>query len=144
MSKPTPEDYKRAEIRAEKNLREESEKWRLGETLTVQSKCLKTQAAKKGKVVMSEQREMPKYQSSKRVRALKIRKMFLEANDGSMQIIPEDGRYASFVTRPSFADRIDRSNCPEDDMGYYVVYDDGFTSWSPTDVFERNHELIRG
>ena len=45
MSKPTPEDYKRAEIRAEKNLREESEKWRLGETLAAQSKCLKTQAA---------------------------------------------------------------------------------------------------
>ena len=40
MSKPTPEDYKRAEIRAEKNLREESEKWRLGETFAAQRDSL--------------------------------------------------------------------------------------------------------
>ena len=26
--------------------------------------------------------------------------------------------------------------------GYEVVYDDGYTSWSPTDVFERCYRLL--
>ena len=91
---------------------------------------------------MSTEIEMPKYKSLKTVHALKIKDMSPPYQDGSVMITPEDGRYASFETRPNYDARIDRSNCPDDDMGYYVVYEGGFTSWSPTDVFESNHRLI--
>ena len=87
---------------------------------------------------MPEAREMPKYQSHKQVWALKI--AAIEINkDQSAKIAPADEGYAPFETRPGWADRFEGS---EDDLGYYVQYVDGFTSWSPTEAFVNGYQRI--
>lgn len=84
------------------------------------------------------QRELPKYQSHKQVWALKIAAVEIH-NDGSATIAPADMGYAAFTTRPLWSDRFSGS---EDDLGYYVQYEDRFSSWSPTAVFEAGYTRI--
>ena len=87
---------------------------------------------------MNASREMPKYQSHKKVWALKI--AAIEFNeDGSAKIAPKDDGYAPFDTKPDFRPKFHGS---EDDLGYYVVYADGYASWSPTKVFEEGYTRI--
>lgn len=87
---------------------------------------------------MSEQREMPKYQSHKVVYALKIAGVEIH-RDKSATIAPADEGFAVFRTRQGWADRFGDGT---DDPGYYVVYPDGFTSWSPTETFEDGYTRL--
>ena len=87
--------------------------------------------------------EMPKYQSHKKVWALKIKEIVFDTElakqsnretDGSAIITPEEEGYAPF--------KVDRQYVNKHDPrvgGYYVVYDDGYKSWSPAEAFEKGY-----
>lgn len=76
--------------------------------------------------------EMPRYECHKKVWALKIAAIEIDI-DGSAKIAPKDAGYAPFKTEPGWASRFKGD---ETDPGYYVVYDDGYKSWSPSKAFE--------
>ena len=85
--------------------------------------------------------EMPRYKCHKEVNALKIAAIeFME--DGSARIAPADHRYAVFTTLPGFYRRF-QGNSQQPDLGYYVVYADGYESWSPTKAFEEGYTLVK-
>ena len=87
---------------------------------------------------MDAQAEMPKYQSHKQVWALRISAIEIH-EDKSATIAPKDEGFAVFKTRPGWAERFEGS---EEDPGVYVVYADGFSSWSPSDAFDEGYTLI--
>jgi hypothetical protein len=91
---------------------------------------------------MTTEREMPQYKCHKAVWALKIAQIEHQHDpgaetDGSAILIPYDESYAPF--------RVDQEymlkHKPEVG-GYYVVYKDGYKSFSPADVFEDGYILI--
>lgn len=84
-------------------------------------------------------REMPKYQCHKQVWALKIAAIEFD-KDGSAKFAPIDDRYDTICTKANFHDRWRGS---EGDLGYYVVYEDGYESWSPTSAFDAGYSLIK-
>lgn len=84
--------------------------------------------------------EMPKYKCYKEVWALKIaeiRTHHVEPPDGSAVLVPEDKRYANFRVE---ADYVERHNPVAG--GYYVVYADGYKSFSPAEAFESGYTRI--
>lgn len=82
--------------------------------------------------------QMPLYRSHKRVRALKIAALAPDAED-SARVTPAEEGFAPFVTRPGWMSRFGGSVA---DLGYYVVYEDGFSSWSPTAAFDGGYSRI--
>lgn len=87
--------------------------------------------------------EMPKYQCHKQVWALKIAELKStakpgEESDGSLLMVPEDKRYAPFILDVAYT----RKHNPKAG-GYYVVYLDGYQSWSPAEAFEDGYALIK-
>lgn len=82
--------------------------------------------------------EMPKYKCHKEVWALKIAAIEIH-EDKSATIAPEDKPFAPFTTEAGWATAFKGS---EEDKGYYVVYKDGYKSWSPTKVFEEGYTRI--
>lgn len=90
--------------------------------------------------------ELPKYQSHKKVWALKIKKIVFDSDlareqnretNGKATITPEDDAYASFDVDSAYV----RKHEPKEG-GYYVVYKDGYKSFSPADVFEDGYSRI--
>lgn len=81
------------------------------------------------------QREMPRYISQKVVHALKI--AFIQdvpREDGVGLIFDKDSGFAPIVvTREWMSSRRAEAG------GYYVVYADGYTSWSPAEAFEQGN-----
>src|SRR5882724_581731 len=84
---------------------------------------------------------LPQYQSHKIVGALKIKEIILDQDlaketnretDGSALITPVEEGYAPFKVDHSYV-----SKHKPLAGGYYVVYEDGYTSWSPSPVFEK-------
>lgn len=85
--------------------------------------------------------EMPRYKCHKEVHALKIKELRTADNtDGtySVLLVPEEPRYAPF---PLAREYIAKHN-PQVG-GYYVVYDDGYKSFSPAKAFEDGYTLVR-
>lgn len=78
---------------------------------------------------MSATKEMPLYQSCKRVWALLIKDIKVE-QDGSATITPDEEGYAPFSVSKAYMDK----HTPLIG-GYYVQYENGYESWSPADVF---------
>jgi hypothetical protein len=88
-------------------------------------------------------REMPKYKSHKVVWALKIKSIAKELAeyreiDGSATITPEEEGYEPFKVSSEYMNK----HQPEV-SGYYVVYEDGYKSFSPADAFEKGNTLIK-
>ncbi len=90
--------------------------------------------------------EMPKYKSHKTVHALKIASIELDSDkakkenretDGSAIITPSDEGYAPFKVNHDYVHK----HNPQAG-GYYVVYDDGYKSWSPAKAFEEGYTRI--
>jgi hypothetical protein len=77
------------------------------------------------------QMEMPRYQSHKEVHALKINKV------EGCEITPADGRYAPFMVEPEMYLRYTPTA-----GDYYVVYADGYKSFSPGKAFEEGYTQI--
>ena len=93
-----------------------------------------------------ETQEMPKYRSHKVVRALKIKSVELDSDkaqaenretDGSAIITPEEEGFAPFRVDFEYV----RKHNPQAG-GYYVVYPDGYKSWSPAKAFEEGYSRI--
>lgn len=90
---------------------------------------------------MNASREMPRYQCHKQVWALKIREIAHNPNpDATGQsaassygavIQPADEGYAPFDVDAAYVNK----HNPQPG-GYYVVYEDGYTSYSPAKAFE--------
>lgn len=95
---------------------------------------------------MSASAEMPKYRSHKTVWALKIASIIFDRvvaraegreTDGSATITPTEPGYAPFKVDHAYVHK----HQPKAG-GYYVVYVDGYKSWSPADAFEEGHTQI--
>ena len=80
--------------------------------------------------------EIPQYKCFKTVRALKIKAIEL-LNDGRARITPEEDGFSLFIVD---AEYVSKHN-PQAG-GYYVVYDDGYTSWSPAKAFEEGYRPL--
>jgi len=90
--------------------------------------------------------EMPRYQSHKKVWALKIRSISMVA-EGALLTFEEE-RYAPITVDGTEGDRIADAQITYEqdhdviDFGYLVVYEDGYRSWSPTEAFEAGYTRI--
>lgn len=85
-------------------------------------------------------RPLPRYKCHKEVSALKIARVDLEGDanrDTGAMITPADGRYAPFRV-----DNIFLYKHRPQAGGYYVVYKDGYASFSPADAFEEGYSLV--
>ncbi len=89
--------------------------------------------------------EMPRYECHKKVSALKIAKIVRDGEgedretDGSAMITPEK----SDVYAPFKVDREYMFKHKPEVGGYYVVYEDGYKSFSPAKAFEDGYTLIK-
>ena len=81
------------------------------------------------------EKEMPKYRSHKDVWALKIKDIQLTVT-GAI-IIPEEEGFASFEVDTEYV-----SKHKPQVGGYFVVYKDGYKSWSPANAFEQGYTRI--
>lgn len=81
--------------------------------------------------------EMPKYQSHKTVHALKIKMIGLNEATGAGLITPDDVGFAAFEVDAAFMDK----HMPAPG-GYYVVYADGYKSFSPAEAFETGYTRL--
>lgn len=82
------------------------------------------------------QTEMPRYKCHKEVHALKIAEItIIEGGGGSAMLIPVDvATYAPFEVDKAYMKKHD----PQPGS-YYVVYEDGYKSFSPAEVFEAGY-----
>lgn len=82
------------------------------------------------------QRELPKYVSHKTVWALKIKEIRMPDTggdewDGRYELVPADAGYGPFLLEHDYwAKHQPKAG------GYYVVYADGYKSFSPAQAFE--------
>ena len=86
--------------------------------------------------------EMPRYRSHKVVHALKIAAIVDPTepgneSDGSRLITPADPGYGAFAVDAAYM----RKHTPTVG-GYYIVYDDGYKSFSPAAAFEAGYTRI--
>lgn len=83
-------------------------------------------------------REMPRYKCHKEVWALKIKSIFTtELNGGKIEMSFEDDNYAPIIPSGDYLTK----HSPEPG-GYYVVYADGYKSYSPAKAFEEGYTLV--
>lgn len=84
------------------------------------------------------QAEMPRYQSHKTAWALRIRDLKPRIpDDGTLLLTPDEDGYAPFVLDAAYVAK----HKPEAG-GYYVVYEDGYKSFSPAKAFEDGYTKI--
>ena len=89
---------------------------------------------------MCASREMPKYKCHKVVRALKLKSIEVN-NDCECVLTPEDSdAFEPLVRDLKYANK-QPQEC-RDDPGYFVVYEDGYESWSPTKAFEDGYTRL--
>lgn len=82
--------------------------------------------------------EMPKYKCHKEVWALKIKEIEKHKIDAENYIItPEEVGFAPFVVDSEYV----LKHKPKVG-GYYVIYKDGYKSFSPAEAFEDGYTLI--
>lgn len=85
---------------------------------------------------MPVEREMPRYKCHKEVWALKI--AGLEGVEGGeYTLTPADDGYAPFQVDAAYMQKHNPKV-----GGYYVVYRDGYKSWSPASEFEDGYTRI--
>lgn len=89
---------------------------------------------------MDESPTMPVYQSHKQVKGAPI-VGFEVLDNGRARLLLDVGHGGpvTTVTREGWTERFRGSDA---DMGYYVEYADGFTSWSPTSAFRDGYTRI--
>jgi hypothetical protein len=92
--------------------------------------------------------EMPRYRGHKEVWALKIERIEYDntkakaegrETDGSALLVFVDQGYAPIRVEVSYLKKHDPHF-----GGYYVVYKDGYRSFSPAEAFEDDYTLIEG
>lgn len=95
--------------------------------------------------------QMPRYKCHKEVWALRIKDIVFdwerrdrnEETDGSAVITPAEEGYAAFSVDRNYVNKHLR-DLEKDEIigGYYVVYSDGYKSFSPGRAFEDGYALI--
>ncbi len=80
------------------------------------------------------EREMPVYKCHKEVWALKIKDIMYGDTGEDVVITPAEKGYAPFSVSYEYA----KKHNPQIG-GYYVVYKDGYKSFSPADAFEEGY-----
>ena len=83
-----------------------------------------------------EERKLPEYRSHKKVRALKIARIY-RGHDGYAYFEPVEEGYADVKLDPQYVTKHDPQA-----GGYYVVYEDGYESWSPAEAFESGYSPV--
>jgi hypothetical protein len=81
-------------------------------------------------------KEIPTYSCSKQVKAFEIRAVFAIPGSTQTQLIPEDQSLTAVIVDPSY---IAKHNPVSG--GYYVLYQDGYQSFSPAKPFEEGYRL---
>lgn len=81
--------------------------------------------------------EMPKYQCHKKVWALKVAAIEPTSDGNGALIHPADSGYAPFPVEQAYLDK----HRPQAG-GYYVVYEDGYASFSPAAAFESGYTKL--
>lgn len=81
--------------------------------------------------------EMPRYRCHKEVRALKIAHIGEGEGDDSSWLYPADVGYRAIEVSPEYMAK----HKPKAG-GYYVVYNDGYKSFSPAEAFEEGYKPI--
>lgn len=81
-------------------------------------------------------RELPRYQCHKKVSALKIAGL-QPVVGGAAIITPAEAGYAQFSVDHEYVEK----HKPQIG-GFYVVYDDGYRSYSPAQAFEEGYTRI--
>lgn len=97
---------------------------------------------------MTAEREMPRYKCHKEVWALKIARLQPacgdrpcgpnDETDGGMIMTPSEQGYADIKLNAEFVNK----HKPKAG-GYYVVYKDGYKSFSPAEAFEEGYTLSK-
>ncbi len=82
-------------------------------------------------------RQMPRYRCHKEVWALKLRGVGPVDGSGKAWLFPEDREYSEFAVSSEYL----RKHDPQPG-GYFVVYDDGYESFSPAAPFEAGYTRI--
>ncbi|ESZ32712.1 hypothetical protein [Mesorhizobium sp. L2C066B000] len=82
---------------------------------------------------------LPRYRCHKVVQALKLTDITRNLDTGQVTLTPEDKSYQPFDAPPGWYERFHGS---DNDTGYFVQYEDGFSSWSPTEPFEDGYSLM--
>ena len=88
---------------------------------------------------MPTEREMPRYRCHKEVYALKIAEVQHDRANAACIIVPADDGFAPF-----HLDRAYLSKHSPQAGGYYIVYADGYKSFSPAKAFEEGYSLMNG
>lgn len=83
------------------------------------------------------ERQIPQYQSHKKVWALKIKNIFYSSGDHSGILVFEDGSFDNRAVTGEYMDK----HTPVIG-GYFVQYEDGYESFSPADAFESGYTPI--
>lgn len=81
--------------------------------------------------------KLPLYNCHKQVRALHIAGVEIH-KDGSATIAPKEDGFEPFRAKAGWGERF--HGC-EEDPGVYVLYADGYESWSPTKPFDEGYFL---
>ena len=92
-----------------------------------------------------EQMEMPRYKCHKTVFALKIVSLKYDSDEASKQNRDTDGSATITPEEPYGSFKVDGAYVHKHDPqvgGYYVVYDDGYASFSPAGPFESGYTRI--
>lgn len=84
-----------------------------------------------------EMQQMPKYRSHKEVWALKIKDVLCDTRKTEGAIIPEEEGFASIPVSSEYM----KKHNPQPG-GYFVVYPDGYESWSPAAAFESGYARV--
>lgn len=89
--------------------------------------------------------EMPRYRCHKEVHALKIDRVQLDADTARVEERETDGSARLYVEAPYAPIRVEsayvRKHNPQAG-GYYVVYEDGYTSFSPAAPFDAGYTRL--
>jgi hypothetical protein len=82
---------------------------------------------------------MPRYQCNKKVSALKIKSIdFGKSSKSGAYIMPEDRNYSRIYVDSNYLEKHNPKA-----GGYYVVYKDGYKSYSPAEAFEEGYTIIK-
>lgn len=84
--------------------------------------------------------KLPEYRSHKTVWALKIADIDFNhpaVPEGGALIVPENTTYAPFAVEAAYVKKHEPKA-----GGYYVVYRDGYKSWSPASEFEDGYTAV--
>ena len=85
---------------------------------------------------MNAEREMPKYVCHKEVHALKIESLYTSGH-GHIMMVPALDGFATIRLDPEYVNK----HGPQAG-GYYVVYEDGYKSFSPAKAFEDGYTAV--